>query len=118
MLKKRKRFFVPLLSCALLVLAMSISVAAAETSWTSNSYVDWDGVSQVGTTYNSGGEATAVMRVLYGDHTEVGYIKIGLTNGQTYGHYCWGTPLQARYGTVRLTNNYSGSISHDPWFHA
>lgn len=90
------------------VYAMSISAASGD--WYSNWGVDLNGVSQVGTTYNSISSSTVTLRVQNGDYSTVGVKTVGVTKDQTIEHTCWGAPFTARRGVVLISG------LHTPWF--
>lgn len=92
-----------------------ITATAHNGSWQSYDQMDYNGVSQVGTSINS-------TRFSNGDYFQfavyarrggtVGYTNYYLSRGESAVRSYWGQPLLVRYGVIAAM---SGN-SHNPWF--
>lgn len=81
-------------------------------TWTSYTFSDLNGVSEVGTTYLSAPAAYYDLYVKTGKHSNVGHKAGTVGQNEKIEHICWGQPLLARYGVVVIEG------IHSPWFNA
>lgn len=112
---KRKLFCIVLFSGILFFLS-NITASAHNGSWQSYDQIDYNGVSQVGTSVNktasNGGYFQLAVYARRGG--AVGYTNYNLLSGQSAYRSYWGQPGLVRYGVVAAMS-YS---SHNPWFAA
>lgn len=94
-----------------------INVEAYQGNWTSSKSTDYNGLSEVWTTYTGGGNEseTVGLYVKYSrDGSNVGYKTVGCTEDQQVSHYCWGDLNRDKYGYVKIGSD----CYHNPGFGA
>lgn len=88
---------------------------AAKGSWTSAKGTDWNGLSEVWTTYTGGRNdaETVGLYVRYSrDHSNVGYKSVGCKVDQKVSHMCWGELNRDKYGYIAINK----ACYHNPGF--
>lgn len=102
-----------LLSCLLFVTITSAN--AAKGNWKSTKGTDWNGLSEVWTTYTGGGNPAEVidLYVKYSrDNSTVGFKSVACKVDQKVSHMCWGLLNRDKYGYIEIGSN----CYHSPGF--
>lgn len=113
---KKVRNMMIVFSITILMFMVSINtIFAARGIWSSSTRTDYDGVSTVGTVYNSGGKSSesVTLYVRTSSGAEVGKLSTAIKKGQKASHQCWGQPFLGRYGSVVI----SYAATHSPYFY-
>lgn len=84
--------------------------------YTSGKSKDWDGMSNVWTTYSGGGNSSETVKLIVKQQSgaNIGSKTVGCTVDQLVQHICWGQPLLQRWGIVDVKS----SIYHQPGFYS
>lgn len=90
------------------------NVNAFQGSWTSNTRHDLNGISEVGTTYITGGNhaTTITLQNYYSNGKMYGGKTVGCRKDQMVSHKAWGFDRIRKYGRVTV----NAGIHHNPWF--
>lgn len=93
------------------------TVTASEGAWSSDGRVDFNGISEVGTSYTGGGNGVShdfFLQVKYHPNGySVGSATKTIEMDEMASHKCWGDPMFYKNGYV---NPYNSGVSHLPWF--
>ena len=104
-MNERKHVLIRLGMCLVFMFIIFLfvdKVSAAYGSWDSSVRRDYNGMSEVGTTYTGGmGSSRSIkLKVRTKNYMSVGERTIGCAVDQRVSHICWGQPMTERFGTV------------------